>query len=35
LDIKKLMLDMAKAARDAGRVVAKLPTDTNKTYYKR
>jgi glutamate-5-semialdehyde dehydrogenase len=28
LDIKKLMLDMAKAARDAGRVVAKLPTDT-------
>lgn len=28
MDIKKLMLDMAKAARDAGRVVAKLPTDT-------
>jgi glutamate-5-semialdehyde dehydrogenase len=28
LDIKKLMLDMAIAARDAGRVVAKLPTDT-------
>ncbi|MDI6791224.1 MAG: glutamate-5-semialdehyde dehydrogenase, partial [Thermodesulfobacteriota bacterium] len=28
MDIRKLMLDMAKAARDAGRVVAKLPTDT-------
>jgi len=28
LDIKKLMLHMAKAARAAGRVVAKLPTDT-------
>ncbi len=28
MDIKKLMLDMAKAARDAGRVVAKLPTVT-------
>lgn len=28
MDIKKLMLHMAKAARAAGRVVAKLPTDT-------
>ncbi|MEW6327101.1 MAG: glutamate-5-semialdehyde dehydrogenase [Thermodesulfobacteriota bacterium] len=27
MDIKKLMLDMAKVARDAGRAVAKLPTD--------
>lgn len=28
MDLKKLMLDMAKAARDAGRVVSKLPTVT-------